>query len=517
MRWKRKDMAYMSKEIKNYIIYYIKSNKRLLCLITLIFFVATPLVAIITEIGDISTNSFLNQSLHSVFSSVTASSCAVGFIIAFIMPIYQSHYIFNRRSCDLYFSLPMKRGKLFDVQYFTGLAMMMFPYIANAILAIVIIALKEVNNLTKIIQLFLMLALFMIILYTFINFLTQKCNNLLDAIFVAGAYIVIPMVFVVTTNTFLVAQSEKIFVSTYGESMFNTSVIGNLLSLPHLLVEYIDNVIALSNDNYSEYYNVFSWGYVVLWVIIGILCYYFGKKTFLARKEEQAEQRTTSILTFPFIIGSLTIGLILTQISNFTNNLFPIILIFLIYLGMVFFSQRNIKVNKKIIGFYLSICLITLGFSAVYQNTKGFGMVHEVPSISSIKDINLHVRFKKTHTINVRIGDKVTEEKINNLHYTITDDTKNKKDMKEQSISLQKYFIEQGKPVPDKNGIIEHSGYLFYTLKSGQRIDRSYSFSNTESEEKFIKILEEQMMSSHQGKIGEETKVSINSGSLLIE
>lgn len=473
MKWKRKDMGSMNNEIRSYAKYYLRRNRKLILLIFAILFVLMPFL--LYNQGD------YQYGIGEVIQTIVLFSIAGG-CLAFLMPLLNYRFMYGKRSSDLFFSLPIKKGKLFDVQYILGLIVIFVPLIINLVLSFIIIYSRGADILLiPTIQAIIGIIFFLTAQYTLFVFFAHKCNNMLDAIFINSSYLVLPAILVGSCATFFSNQVGNLVVSNAGWSeefftILNPDII-SIISLPYTAIVYAFKVFteAYSKLSIVSIINLFSWWMLVYWIIIMGVTYYFGRKSFIQRREEYAENRSTSLFTYPFISTAITF-LLLLLVINITDSLFilSIIIIFLIYMGMLFFANRKIKIKIKYIVIFGVMFVSVYGCSSIFNSTKGFGLIQEVPTQSEIVSVEVDYNFSKN--VELKIGERETE-KYSGLNMVLEEENEIT-----EMINIQKELIKDG-----RHGLYSGSIYVRYTfrLKDGKRISRSY-YTRTSTVEEMI-------------------------------
>lgn len=458
MKWKRKDMGLMNNEIRKYVDYYLRRNKKLLIFIYAVLFVVMPFFV-------------LNQGSYADINTARATILMVYFIgggvLAFLVPILNFRFMYEKRSCDLYFSLPIKKGKLFDIQFLLGLIVIFGPLLSNVVLTLLIMIMKSIPVLELLLLLLVILiglSFFIIVQYTIFVFFLQKCNNRLDAIFINLSYLVLPGIFVGALMIFYGNQVSNLLVSHEGMTtsffQFFSQDIISLISVPYTAVVYILEVM---NDLFEGWGNTlpfFSWWMIPYWAMIMGVCYYFGRKSFIERREEYAENRSTSRFTYPFVILAITFLLLLMVGVSFH---IVIIIIFMMYIGMLFFANRKIKLRLKHLLIFCVMYASVLGCSSLFQATKGFGVVQEVFDISEVAFVEMGYYFpeQREYTIDNKV------EKYTGLLISM-DETDDLKD----ALQLQDAFVAQANTQEYKEEFVLVR--FEYKLKDGSTHSRAY-------------------------------------------
>lgn len=448
-------MVQMSNEIKRYVTYFMKSNLRVFILEMIILFILIPFV-IFNE-----TNSFSDFAHNrDYFITLSGMSIFSMCVLSIITPLYIFRYLHNKQSCDLYFSLPIKRSHLFLIDYILGVLLALIPLFINGFIASVIICIGNINLIFSALGFFAMLTISFLILYSFFSFLVLKCNNLLDSIIISGSYVILPIIMVLAIGVYLSSELSQVFVSyiNIGNELIIIQKMFIFLLYPFAALAYF--IVGQNTIVPLEMMEIIM--YSVLWLLIGIFCFYIARKAYIARKEEDAQQRSKALCTYPFVIMASTISLILLTFASGGSKVVPTIIIFTLYVIMVFFANRKIKLRLKDVLFFVLIYVLVISFSFVFQKTKAFGLVKEVPTAEKIKYAGMDISYFSD------------EEGETTQEFIVT----SQKDIP-AFLDIQEMLME------DATGNFEESRlyiHIAYTLDDGREIYRNYSVDETELE-----------------------------------
>ncbi len=153
---------------KAYGKWYWKHNQRMLA--TYLMIVATLIIVpqLMFPYDPQSSSIPLALSAYVVF--------ALNLLMALLVPLYQFRFLFNKRSVDLYYPLPMKKTTMYWLNYGLGAILVCVP---NMIFFINL--LWEQASHAYIPYYLLMMAglvLFGLSLYALVTFFVMKCNSL---------------------------------------------------------------------------------------------------------------------------------------------------------------------------------------------------------------------------------------------------------------------------------------------------------------------------------------------------
>ena len=318
MKWKRRGMVFMMNDFKAYLRYYVNSNKRLLILVFIILFLIMPFFTF--NYMGLPRGPYSLDTFYTGFIALGAATCAGGCILSYLLPIYNFRYLYKKRSHEMYFSLPIQRKHLFLYNYISGLLVVLVPLLMNYLLGYFImlgLGYRE-RPLYMLIPLFFFLGLSILLLiqYSIFTFLSVKCNNLIDSILVNGAYVVMPFIVMLSATIFFSNQITAILgdIGASPSEFINMGMIQMLLSMPSTIYAFLFNMIAsMASEMHriDTLINAFNWLYFLYWGVIGVLCFWFGWKSFVDRKPEDAEQRTVTLFGYPVIITVITFCMVL--------------------------------------------------------------------------------------------------------------------------------------------------------------------------------------------------------------
>lgn len=429
----------MSKELKEYIKYFVKQNRRALLIIFFMFFLAIALNPILQN------NQFFKQkevySLDQYYDIWKYLSIA-GFIASFLIGIYQFRFLYRKQMNDIFFSLPMKRSKLFLLQYLSGLAIIILPMLINYVLAIMACLIKgDSSFFPEFILVFIIIMVFVIVQYTFIVMVCCVCNHLLDAFIVNGAFVVFVYLFSMAMNSFLINQVRQLLGSMAFQTFNFTDQILSLISIPYSIWQFFINGLNYEVTKKAVYfYNTSSWT-IIYWAILGIVFFMIAKKCFVKRSVEQAEQKTTAFITYPLIIIIFTFSLLLNIINlEWSDMIIPLILACIVYCGVIFLAQRKIKLRLQHVVLLILLLGISYASGYVFQITNGFGLVHEIPEPKEIHDGNVSFIFYNDEFIPSIVKEKHPNKgnkEVNDVTFYTED-----KEFLETITSLQKVMME---------------------------------------------------------------------------
>ena len=318
----------------------------------LILMIAMAVMTIIIQ----SQSSYINYSQSGDYRIETAGQTnpfiylsILLSVIVTIIPILEFSFKMKRRSVDLYYSLPIKRIKLYICKYFVGLAEFLILYIPQWLISFIWLAtLPSVSNIYDMsYSIYFMLASigYGILIYTFLTFFYSMGNTLVDGIiFMALASCFLPTLMNVMYSLILGANysdrtfymrwffiysplfdiSGKMHSNMIGGTYGDINILGIILNIALAILASIAFFFIHSEKNNAELvgdesdtifgYKLFIPLYMVtsfklisssisaLWVVIGIAGYLFYC---IYRKSFRIKRNDIITLGVSIIIGLL--------------------------------------------------------------------------------------------------------------------------------------------------------------------------------------------------------------------
>ena len=334
--------------MKKMFLYYFR--RRLPAMIILM--IAMAVMTIIIQ----SQSSYINYSQSGDYRIETAGQTnpfiylsILLSVIVTIIPILEFSFKMKRRSVDLYYSLPIKRIKLYICKYFVGLAEFLILYIPQWLISFIWLAtLPSVSNIYDLSYsiYFMLLSIgYGILIYTFLTFFYTMGNTLIDGIiFMALASCFLPTLMNVMYSLILGANysdrtfymrfffiysplfdiSGKMHSNMIGGTYGDINILGIVLNIALAILASIAFFFIHSEKNNAELvgdesdtifgYKLFIPLYMVtsfklisssisaLWVVIGIAGYLFYC---IYRKSFRIKRNDIITLGVSIIIGLL--------------------------------------------------------------------------------------------------------------------------------------------------------------------------------------------------------------------
>lgn len=375
--------------LKKYSFYLLKSQKTILGIYSFICFFIFPLLVIVE--GSSEYHDIAEMGLY-----IYAVILCIGTIL---VPLISYYFTYNKRSVDVYYSLPIKREHLFDIHYFIPLLCLYLPIIINYCLGVIVGYIKnsKLMNPSLILSSIGMMLCILVIMfaaYSIVTFFIQKCNSFIDAIIISISTFVLPFI------TFLSGFSltSRFLVPTGVDQ-------GNLLSWILKLFSPVYN--AFTYIEALDYRPVLKELYFIIpyMLVISIVLYGLARTSFVKRKGEDASSVTKHILTYPFIINLMSLCIIsfidFFNIDSIESLIINLCIIFIVFIIMNFIARRKVIMNIWIIGKFLLYIGIVIIISLTARHTDCFGLNNQLVTIDYDKvevdlyDYDLHFTYDR--------------------------------------------------------------------------------------------------------------------------
>lgn len=210
-------------------------------------------------------------------------------ILLFVVPTIVYSFKMSKRSVDAYYSLPLKREKLYLVATMVGLVLVLTPFTVSFWCGFVTLLFREGNpyHMGYYIPAYLGGVVFAVFLYGINAFIYTRANRASDGVVFMGAYAIIGYFFILCLEC---AFGVEIHSWELQEYFFFS---GSMFSFASWMGDYI--VGSVLRDS------IIGWGFA-LTIASGLLCY--GLLYFAIRfeKGENAEQNSTSWFGYKTLI-----------------------------------------------------------------------------------------------------------------------------------------------------------------------------------------------------------------------
>ncbi len=342
---------------KEYFRYLLSSNRYLLILLLL--------VGMLNALGNTI------RGLDLILQGVFAVGCS------FILPMIVFYHVHDKKAVDSYLSLPVSRKAMLVtgiVFCFLGVYLM----IAIGCIAFGIKGQYPVDvigsSLPSPSQPFnVLLALAVMVptclaLVMFNTALYLIGNDLIDGVIMMGAYTCLPLAIYIVINSFFYS-----FVA--GGNNPDLSVIRFFSPI------YMSAELLLMIAEQGKVY----WSSLIGLCIAALLSAYLLHRSYVLRKAERANSRSTSFFSYPLVINLYLIvcvfaiatlyGMRYKGLGEFLGDHFVLyILLFAAFVAAYFLYRRKFYFSFRLPAFYLIVVLISLLFVSSARSSRGFGL-----------------------------------------------------------------------------------------------------------------------------------------------
>lgn len=497
----------MTKVERNYVTWYLRENAKKYCLIILLLLVALPLISIMMPGKDSIEYSVTPMMTQIFVVAILGSFLSLGFAL------YNFRYLVNKRAVGMYFGMPIKKSRMFVIQYAIGAISIFVLLFVMFGLSIVLDPMTQANMSVYWVY-NLSVALLCVCLYTMYVAIIMKCNNAWDACLVCVGYTILPCFIFLALSQMLNSTLSTTLYSNISsaDEFFPMMFILECLSIPAVMIRY-GTAIVSNSFNLLQGYSTktslwdgiltetdFSLWFILFWVVVAIVLFFVARRLYVKRGSEASEQRTLAYLCYPFLSLLLASTLIMFDAYPYKTSFgisftFPITMIFIsfiIYLVMNFFARRKIQCTKGMILSFVGVVIgvFALQYTCVY--TKGFYQVKEIPAFDEVAAVNVfgnfhfdedsdhsftfqnpkHEIFSGKFIPSLNMKKESTDSAIINQVYQIHEDILEKETASE--VDRMNYSVQNDGSV----------GFgVTYVLKGGRQISRVYTVAGIDSEE----------------------------------
>ena len=265
----------------------------------------------------------------------------VGIILATIIPIFEFKFKMKKVSVDHFYSLPIKREKLFASKYIIGLIEIMIPLTVLFIYTLLsMIVNKHIFNLKYYFIFYIVSFALITSLYSINTFAFSKCNKTIDGILNMVLYTFL-FVTIYYVFWYLIAMLAMVFnladkIEVFLDANFYLLIPhSSMNSIANIFIKLMENKVIL---NYE--YNIVMYITVVLLAIISVVL------LIVLSKKEKAENTldvSDSYFAFKFMIPFFIFALSLLTVSF--GLIYAIFLVIVGYILYVIY-RRSFKIKK---------------------------------------------------------------------------------------------------------------------------------------------------------------------------
>ena len=477
----------------------VKSHMRIMVIITILHFVAAPLVLLSLIIG-VYANSYDTDTFAETFAMFGIGTTALAGFLGIFIAINSFNCLHKRSVVDMKLSLPLTSAQRFFADFLSGLFAYIVPFIASDIISLLLagygLAFMEgktfhykltVNGVVTdntyvcryfadimpaLLKLILVGILTMLMLYTITVLITVCCGSIFEAI---AHTILINVIIPATIFLLFYNVYSDLYGISIGDSVLSliscTSVAGGLYYLQEWLAREME---------YSGLLQPWLWSVIFFLVtaVYGVTAFYLYRK----RRAEQVSKPFVFKLVYYIIVTCAMLCVYSVYYITETNMISMVIVTAVCYMIFEVVTNRGFRRFWLSIIKYAATMLAAVLVVFVGQKSEGFGAVQRIPSLSSVESAELNYDgFYGNYSGIFEFAEPDNIQTIIDAHTALI---KNYNEHKDAYKSSGEYFGSFYRNTVTSGGGIA----ITYKLKNGSTIDRSYGFLNWEAAEILSKI-----------------------------
>lgn len=233
--------------------------------------------------------------------------------ISIFIPIYEFGFVKSKRGGDLYYSLPITRGKLNLQFYLKGLIEIVVTYLIVFFLGLLVVKIKDFDlNFIYYLPMFLMFLMGLVALYSINCFIFSKANNIIDGIIFILAYLVISFV--------VIGALDVVIYKIIGMNSFRR--LDKIMFSPIMMLSYFSfsfQYLLFRRVDYTadSIFNATSGTFFIIWFIVGIVAALSLVLFTKYNKPENIQQKSNSWFGYKTIIPIFLTCLIVVSRIDF--------------------------------------------------------------------------------------------------------------------------------------------------------------------------------------------------------
>lgn len=460
----------------------LKRSKGFIILYTLLLFFVAPFLSLFQRVPKIVESfSFGTYTLAALIGLVSS----IGFAL------YYSRFLHDKKSVDMYFSLPIPRQDLLSTHLLAGATALIVPQILIYSLDLAIVSVRKLAPLSlgAIVPPFCYMIFSILLVFIMFFFIATQTATTFDTLVFGGGFCLLPLVllslFRIIVNTFLYGFTEA-------------SGLDALMEISSPIIFFYR---ALGLDSEVDSFLMIG---VLCWLVIGFILIIASMWIVKKKKAENVgiPQPNAILSMFMKVIYSIVAGFLLGYLGTriFNGDGGAVELGFFYFIGSTFFFfvaqvvlSRGFKNLLKGMKQYLA------PFSAgviliVFIGTSGFGLVYRVPTISNVKSVTINMYpydYIPSDDFSLLIP---SESPYTSIPIAFTDEENISKILKAHEEILE---IHKNQQNADYDNTYHYGCYyknfsLEYNLHLGT-MSREY-YSNTDKENEIITQLYQELM-----------------------
>lgn len=322
--------------MKKMLSYYIKKRWYIIVVLSLILTAITSVVLLnnnFIRIQNIYENGNIVGAKEVAKNSPLGMLAVFAALLATIVPIFEFYFKMSKISIDQFYSLPIKKEKLYFSKYIISLLEIVIPITVSFITTYIFLLIKpNIFDMKYFFIFYILLLLITIMLFTCIVFIYTRCNTFFDGLINILGYsiVLVPIVAIV----------QKVFNLRYnhfGDWSFYF-LYSPITRLTVILNELFINKFSTSDVFISDY--IIFHTFIILSIIAFVLFIKLNKN----EKAENSMQISKSRFAYKFLLPTYIISLL--ALSVYSGSAILLILVIVGgYLGYVIY-KRSFKLSK---------------------------------------------------------------------------------------------------------------------------------------------------------------------------
>lgn len=389
---------------KEYFKYLLSSKRSLLVFLGVINLLFPTLIYFLSLADGWYYNTAMNTVLYS---------CALVFLECVLLPVIYFSFLHNKKGVDTYFALPISRKEIYITTYIVIILEIVLLHIL-ATLPIVICEWVLGEAVMYIGQyLFYVIACMFVVssLVLAVCALLLKTNTVVDTFIMIGSYICAPL---------LVYSTCYVFIDTQAFGVSAHGFLQDFITYAFLPITFVKSYPAFFVNMFEEHdflFNVDEYKIcLMIFACIGVIALLSCVIDMKKRKAEDAEQLSTNLFSYPFIIALATFTLLMDVILsdiNFSVGAILVVAIFILFSIMVCIYKRKITFTKKSIILFISTIVLGYGVMFTSSITNAFGLEYSYRHCDTLDNLYLSYDFEiADESFDVNISTDVAEDRI---------------------------------------------------------------------------------------------------------
>lgn len=361
----------------NYMRFLLKNKWPLAMLFFIVFFVGGPL--------QILTITSLDQGLQ--LSAIFFLGLAFIVALALILPIYNFKHVYEKKSLDFYFSIPISKKTQFRSTVLLTNLLVSIPLLLTG--TILFFLVESTHQLGVVVGIGSLLFSYTVIqaISTYISLQNYRSH---DSFITLIAWFGLP-----------------IFLYFILQSYFQGAILGytsNFQSLGWL------NPIVISSEWISLQFSTNATSAItfmmpIVWSIIAIFLFYKSYSSYVHFPSEQAQDVNDKWNYYPFLMNVYMIAFLLLSYSSYNyaylsnalksdptvlfNLIVPVLAIYVFYIFIGFIAKRSTKSFIRSSVIFILALFVSFGFNYSLLSTRGFGYTDYIPKASEVESITV--------------------------------------------------------------------------------------------------------------------------------